>query len=97
MSLKKIKEILSWPEFRIVWVLSGALVVAFVLEFNFLSPTLLGIQAGLFLIIVILIFFTAYHAAKSLRGGKMQESELKSILYGLEDGLIVYDKNFNAL
>ena len=97
MDFKKLKDLLAWPEFRMVWVLWVVLVVAFFLEFGYLSPNLLAIQAGLFFIIAILTFFTAYQAAKTSRGGKMQESELKSILYGLEDGLIVYDKNFNTL
>jgi two-component system, OmpR family, sensor histidine kinase VicK len=96
--LSKIKEAVSWPEFRSVWILLGVVVAAFAVDFaGFTSGLLILIAGGLLLIVFVLVVVVAYRAAATDRGTKIDQSELKSILTSLNDALIVYDENFKAL
>lgn len=87
-----------WPEFQVAWILLAILAAAFVLDVTvFDSAILLVIEGGLLFIVFVLIVLTAYRAAATDRDTKIERSELKSILSTLDDALIVYDENFNAI
>jgi two-component system sensor histidine kinase VicK len=96
--LSKIKQIILWPEFQAVWILLAVIIVAFVIDVMvFTGGILLLIEAGLLLIVLVLIVSIAYRAARTDHDTKIERNELKSILGSLDDALIVYDENFNAV
>lgn len=95
--LKKIQEIILWPELRMVWFLFALLLAGIVLNFIFLQPPTSMIASGLLLIIGGLVFAAVYRAARSERQNRIERNELKAMLFGLTDALIVYDKNFHTL
>lgn len=97
-AFSKIKEAAAWPEFRPVWILLGVAAAAFALDaFAFANGALLVAAGGFLAIIFLVAAFTAYRAAATERGGRIEQSELKSILVSLDDALIVYGENFTAL
>ncbi len=96
-ALASIKDVFKWREMRLVWVLLGLLVVVFVVEYNYLTTIALVIQAVALTAIGLVVFFSVFQAAKTDRSTSIERNELQSILFGLEDALIVYDRNFNVL
>ena len=92
-----ILDVIKWPELRLVWVLLGLLIVVFGVEYSLLSSVALVVQAVALLAIGLLVFFSVFQAAKADRDTRIERNELRSILLGLQDALIVYDRNFNVL
>ncbi len=95
--LKKIKEALSWRELRPLWALLPLILGIFAIVYSFLSLQLLIIVAGLLFITATTVSVALYMAAKLDRDSSIERSELKSVLYGLEDSIVVYDQGFKVL
>lgn len=94
----KFKQIILWPEFQAVWVLFAVAIAAFVIDVAaFSNGALLLIEGGLVAVILALVAFIAYRAARTDRDTKVERNELKGILASLDDALIVYDENFNVI
>ncbi len=86
------------PEMRIAWVSLPFLAGAFVVNLIALGPSPLSlISLGLVLAVAVIIVFYAVSLARSNREVKIERSELKSIIFDLEDALILYDGNFKML
>ena len=94
----RLKNILSWPEFRIFWLILFLLLLTFGVSAVFLTPKwLLLIQGGLVLGIISSAFAGMYLSAKSERENIIERNELRNIIFGLEDSLVVYDTDFKIL
>jgi two-component system, OmpR family, phosphate regulon sensor histidine kinase PhoR len=93
----KLKEAITWPEMRMVWLIVGLLLIAFAVGYGSFSPLILFIEGILFLGLLLLTFFSVFQAAYSGRQGGVEQNELKGIFQSLDDGLIAYDKNFRVL
>lgn len=91
---KQFRFYLFLPEMRIFWVLFVLLVVVFVICVVNLSALLAAISAVLLLFICFYVLISMLWVGKVNYKTKMERSELKSIVGGLQDGLIAYDQNF---
>ena len=97
-STSRFKQVIAWPEFRVIWALVAAIIVALVLDFVAnVSAILFLVQAGILVIVLALAGATAYRAAQTDRDSKIERNELRSILSGIDDAIIVYDENFRAI
>ncbi len=97
MDVGKIREIILWPELRIAWLVAAFLVALLASSYISSPRGVFFVQAGLIVVLGILVFFGAYRAAKIERGTKIEKNELKSVFLNLEDALVVYDNNFQIL
>ncbi|MDP2598490.1 MAG: ATP-binding protein [Candidatus Liptonbacteria bacterium] len=97
MNFKKITEVILWPEMRMVWVLVALLVAVLALSVSSLTPTLLLFEGLLFIAISFIVFFAVLRAALAMRGNLIEKEEFKNVIFNLDDGLIVYDKDFRVI
>lgn len=97
MNFKKITAAALWPEMRMVWVLVALLAVVFVFSVKMLGTTALLFEGLLFLAIALIVFFAVFKAAVTTRDNRVEKEEFKNIIFGLDDGLIVYDKDFRVV
>ncbi len=95
-SFKKIKEVLSWPEFKVVWPILITLVFIFAAGYS-LSPAFLVLQGVLLIIAGALAFALVYRVASTERKDKVERNQFKNVLSSIEDALVVYDNNFKIL
>jgi signal transduction histidine kinase len=96
--ISKFKDVITWPEFQVAWVLLAVIVAAFVLDVTvFENNFLLTIEGGLLFIVFVLVVLTSYRAAATDRDTKIERNELRSMVTSLDDALIVYDENFHAI
>ncbi len=95
--MARLKQIIVWPEFQVVWVLLAVVIAALILDaIGLASPILFVIEGALLLIVLVLAGLSAYRAAGVDRDTKVERNELRSILAGLDDGIIVYDEGFRV-
>lgn len=95
---KPIGGIWSVPEMRIAWISLPFLAGVFIVDLAALGPSPLSLLSlGLVVAVAIIIIFYAASLARSNREAKIERSELKGIIFGLEDALILYDGNFKML
>ena len=90
------KNIITRREFRMVWASLALLVVAFAIDAYFLPSLFIVMEAGLFCIVFAFLFVSVYATARTGKETAIERNELKSILSGLDDAIIVYDDHFNA-
>lgn len=90
------RNIIVRPEFRTVWALLAVIIAAFAIDAYFLPLFFILIEAVLLCIAFILLFAGVYAAAQANKGTAIERNELKSVLGGLDDAIIVYDDHFNA-
>lgn len=94
----KFSDIIKWPEFQIIWVLLATIILA--IAFDLYA---LGFSLPAYIIITVLLAIFAlsaasvYLSAKKDRDTSVERSELKSILGGLSDALIVYEADFRVI
>lgn len=92
---KRAEQVVTWPEFRVAWVLIAIIIAALIIDaIVFPNQLLLLMEAGLLLIVFALTTVTIYRAAAMDRDTRIERDELRSMLASLEDGLIVYDSDF---
>jgi signal transduction histidine kinase len=92
----KLKSVILWPEFRAAWILLAVVIVALGLDLFALSSWLVWVEAGLLIVVVVMVFAAIYHSANIDRDASVQRNELRSILKSLEDALIVYEPDFRV-
>jgi two-component system phosphate regulon sensor histidine kinase PhoR len=93
----KFSDIVTWPEFQVVWVFVALIATAFVVDYIVLeNPLLLFIEGALLFVILVLITSSIYRAAATDRRMEIERSELDGLLNNMDDAVIVYDKNFRA-
>ncbi len=97
IQLKKFLSLLPLPEMKIFWVFLPFLAAIFIINTLFLTPFLIFLTGGLVLIIAIIVFFYAASLAKSNQNVGEERTNLKNIIFGLEDSIVVYDENFSIL
>jgi two-component system, OmpR family, sensor histidine kinase VicK len=95
--MSKFKDIVTWPEFWIAWVLALIVIAAGVIALVYLTPPLSWVDAGLLAMALILVFGSIYRSASTDRDTSVERNELKSILASIGDALIVYEKDFRAI
>jgi len=87
---------LKFSTMKYFWITLFFVIGLAILNFFFLSPAaFLGSLLALMLIAG-LSFYASYQATLSASWGK-NEAELKSIILGLQDALLVFDRNFKVL
>lgn len=92
------KDIVTWPEFRPAWILLAVIGAAFALDaVTSKGSIILFGEGGLLFMVFVFVVWIVYKAAAAERAMKIDRSELRSILGSLNDALIVYDENFNAI
>lgn len=97
-NISQFRRVVTWPEFRVVWALFAAVAVAFALDVvAYTNNTILLVQAGILVIVLALAGATAYRAAQTDLDSKIERDELRSMLGGIDDAIIVYDENFHAV
>jgi len=90
------KNIIVQREFRMVWASCALLIAAFVIDAYFLSSLFILIEAGLLCVVFVFLFVSVYSVARTSKSTVIERNELKSILSGLDDAIIIYDEHFNA-
>jgi signal transduction histidine kinase len=93
----KLKDVILWPEFQVVWALLALLVVIFLLDLDVIGSWVSYINGGLLFIVFALSTLTVYRSAKTERDTSVERSELNSILENLGDAMIVYDAEFRVI
>lgn len=93
----KFTDVITWPEFQIVWVLLALVVVESILFFYSRTPWVPYAAVGLLVVITILAAAAIYFSAKKDRDTSVERSELKGIFSSLNDGLIVYEADFRVI
>jgi len=91
---RQLRFYLFLPEMKIFWVLFILLVAVFVICVVNLSALLAAISAVLLLIICLYVLISMLWVGKINYKTKMEHSELKSVVGGLQDALIAYDQSF---
>ncbi len=94
--LKKIKEVLSWPELRMMWPVLILLALIFAAGYS-LPTGFFILQGGLIIIDCALIVALVYRVASAERKNKVERNQFKNVLLYLEDALVAYDNNFKIL
>ena len=95
--MKKLSSVVHLPEMRVFWILLPAFALLFLVHMKYL-PGPLVIASAAFLVLVAGVVYAAVARA----GGSVQEvvrerNQFKSIVASMEDGLIVYDRDFTVL
>jgi signal transduction histidine kinase len=93
----KLVRVITWPEFRVAWVLLAFVVAAGAMAIGFVVPPVSWIVAGLLLMVLILVFASMYKSASLDRDTTVERSELKSILASINDAIIVYERDFRVI
>ncbi len=94
---RRIKFYLSLPEMRTFWFLTPALTIIIVINFIFLPVVLAWLVFGVSLIAISLIFVNSLRLAKLNWEMKIERNQIRSIIAGLQDGLIAYDPDFKVI
>lgn len=94
---RKLREILSWPEIRPVWIVVVLLAALFVSDYGILGGVSFLVHTTSIAALGVAAFFVVYRAAKTERESRVERNELKNVFLNLEDALIVYDNNFQVL
>jgi signal transduction histidine kinase len=90
----RFKDVAGGSGFVIAWALLVAVVIAGGIAIVEL-PLFLGlIEAGILVVVLVLVFVAFYKATAKDIGTSMERSELKSILGSIEDALVVYGTDF---
>ena len=95
--ISKFKNVIAWPEFRLVWILLALVAGAFALTVMFLTPPFSWIEEGLLIIVAAMTTAITYYAAKTDRDTNVERNELRSMLASIEDALIVYEQDFRVI
>jgi two-component system phosphate regulon sensor histidine kinase PhoR len=94
----KIKDVILWPEFQVIWVLLAIVIVEFIFDLDVSeSSWVLLVNSGLLVIVFALAVVSVYRSARIERDTSVERSELNSILASLSDGLIVYETDFRVI
>jgi len=91
------KNVITWQEFWIAWVLSAIVIAAGIMAAIFIAPPISWVEAGLLAIVLVLVFASIYRSSSVDRNTSVERNELKSILASISDALIVYEKDFRAI
>ncbi|HEY5221259.1 MAG TPA: PAS domain-containing protein, partial [Candidatus Paceibacterota bacterium] len=93
----KLKDVVLWPEFQVIWVLLAIIIVEFIFDLNVSSSWVLLVNGGLLVIVFALATVSVYRSARIERDTSVERSELNSMLASLSDGLIVYETDFRVI
>lgn len=91
------REVFYWKEIRVFWLFVPLAALVFIIGFFYLPLFYLVIVGGLLLAIALIVFWSAYRAGRLNRETGIERSELESIVLGLNDALVAYDRNFKIL
>jgi len=91
------KNIITWQEFWIAWVLCAIIVAAGIMAAIFIASPLSWVEVGLLAIVLVLTFTSIYRSSSVDRNTSVERNELKSILASISDALIVYEKDFRVI
>ncbi|RME57757.1 PAS domain-containing protein [Candidatus Parcubacteria bacterium] len=92
-----VKEYFISPAMRIFWILILMLASIFTVTIFFVPLEFLVIIGGFLLLISIITFFYAAGLTKAAHQADLEKGELRSIIFNLNDSLLVYDKEFRVL
>ena len=81
----------------LVWILSGLLIVIFITDIFFLPIFALLFVSIVLCVVFIILFLTLSNTAKLQKETLIERNESKSILTGIGDAVIIYDKDFNVI
>lgn len=95
--LEDAKGVLNMPELKIFWILVPFLLTIFVINAFLLTPFFIMATGGFVLVIAIIVFFYAASLAKSNLQVRSERGQLRSIVFSLEEAVLIYDKNFKIL
>ena len=93
----KLKDVILWPEFQVVWVLFAIIIALGVVAFITTASWFFYLNLALLCVLLVLSVASVYHSAKIDRDTSVERSELNSILSGLNDALIVYEADFRVI
>lgn len=85
------------PEMRLFWILWPIVIALIAISF-FYMPFLVGvISAGIFAMMLLVVFINNLRLAKSNLEVKVERNQLSGIVNNLQDGIIAYDTDFKIL
>lgn len=93
----KLKDVILWPEFQVIWVLLAVIIAAVIVYAVAMGSWVLYAEGGLLALVFILSAASVYHSAKKDRETSVERNELNSILGSLNDALIVYEADFRVI
>lgn len=95
--IKKIREVLLWPEMRTFWLFLIFGTAIFIINVFYLPAFSLLIVGIIVIGATGLVFSSDYKLGQINRNIDIERNELKGIISVLEDALIVYDRDFKIL
>lgn len=85
------------PEMRVFWVVLAILLLTFIVHLLYLPRLLIAATGGFFVVAAVIVFMSISRAAEVEVSDSGERNQLKSIISAMEDGLVVYDKDFTVL
>ena len=96
--LSRFKSVIAKSEFKTVWIALALLVFVFAINAFFLSSLFFVLMSAVLLLAVFIIFFASMYASvRADKGSTIEGKELKSVLKGFDDALIVYNDRFEVI
>lgn len=85
------------PEMRLFWILLPIVIVLISISFFYMPPLIGFISAGIFTMMLLVVFLNNLRLATSNLEVKVERNQLSGIVNNLQDGIIAYDTNFKIL
>lgn len=85
------------PEMRLFWILLPIVLVLLGISFFYMPRVVSYISAGIFILMLIVVFMSSLRLARSNLEVKVERNELSSIINNLRDGIIAYDTDFRIM
>src|SRR3989344_1571586 len=99
--LKRFKRIAGvyakLPEMRLFWILLPIVFVLIGISFFYMPLVVSYISAGIFALMLLVVFMSSLRLARSNLEVKVERNELSSIIDNLRDGIIAYDTDFKIM
>ena len=92
--LSNFRALVFMPEMRVFWFFLPFLILLLVLNAVLLQPPYSYASIVLLLAVTAVVFFASLRAARTSFFTTVERNELKSVIQGLQDALIVYDQDF---
>lgn len=95
--LQKIRLYAKLPEMQLFWFFLPFLIALLTINIFYLPDFWVFVSLIIFLVLGVIILINNLRLARSNLEIKVERNELKSIIFDLRDGVIVYDPNFRIL
>ncbi|OGY64112.1 MAG: hypothetical protein A3I89_03970 [Candidatus Harrisonbacteria bacterium RIFCSPLOWO2_02_FULL_41_11] len=94
---KNFRQYLKSPEVKMMWLFLFLVLLIVAIDIFFLEPLWAGVSATILVSAGIVILFVNFRSAKTTVQLRLEKSRLDNVIAGIDDGIIIYDENFQVL